>query len=191
MRGPGRPLDVSIDAQALAVTADLLVEQGYERLTMDEVARRCGASKTTIYRRWPSKAALVVAAARALFTPPPVPDTGDLRGDLLGCARSYVQDGGRSAQVLAAVMTASRHDGVLRDLAQAALGQPWTSSFEAVLARAVERGEVATGVDTAVLAEVFPAFAYQRTAARGLLVTEDDTVRVVDAVLLPALRARR
>lgn len=190
-RAPGRPLDTSIDADALAATADLLVEQGVQRLTMDEVARRCGASKTTIYRRWPGKNALVVAAALALLNEPQVPDTGDLREDLLACARAYVLHGGRAAQVLAAVMTAARHDPDLREIASARLGDPWSTLFEQVLRRAVARGQVDAGVDTAVVAEVFPAFAYQRTAARGLLVTDRDAVRVVDAVLLPALGARR
>ena len=67
---------------------------------MDAVARRCGASKATIYRRWPRKTALVVAAAAALPAPE-LPDTGDLREDLLACGRAYVREG-RNAQVLAA-----------------------------------------------------------------------------------------
>jgi AcrR family transcriptional regulator len=66
----------------LWATQDLLIKEGFERLSMDAVARQCRASKATIYRRRPSKTALVVAAAAALFTAPDVPDTGDLREDL-------------------------------------------------------------------------------------------------------------
>lgn len=191
-RSPGRPINTSIDTDVLAATADLLVEQGFERLTMDEVVRRCGASKTTIYRRWPSKAALAVAAAEALLIAPVVPDTADLREDLLECARAYVLQGGRTAQVLVAVMTAARRDPSLRETSYARLGDPWSGLFKQVLERAVARGQVPADVDIDVLAEVFPAIAYQRTAARGLLVTDDDATRVVDAVLLPALgRGRR
>ena len=69
-RAPGRPSDPAIDAELLRAAQDLLIEEGFDRLTMDAVARRCGASKATIYRRWPSKTALVVAAAAALFVPP-------------------------------------------------------------------------------------------------------------------------
>lgn len=189
-RSPGRPVDVAIDAELLRATQDLLIEEGFERLTMDAVARRCGASKATIYRRWPSKTALVVAAAEALFTAPEVPDTGDLRDDLLACGRAYVQKEGRNAQVLASVLTASRYDPVLRDASRDALGAPYGGLFERVLSRAVERGTVPRDVDVETLAEVFPAVAYQRVTARGLLVDEEDVVRVVDAVLLPALGQR-
>jgi AcrR family transcriptional regulator len=188
-RSPGRPVNAAIDEQLLRATQDLLIEEGFERLTMDAVARRCGASKATIYRRWPSKAALVVAAAAVLFVAPDVPDTGDLREDLLACGRAYVQREGRTAQVLAAVLTASQHDTVLRDAARDALGAPYGELFEIVLSRAVSRGSVPPSTDVQTLAEVFPAIAYQRVAARGLLLLDEDVVRVVDGVLLPAMRA--
>lgn len=188
-RSPGRPVNTAIDEQLLQATQDLLIEEGFERLTMDAVARRCGASKATIYRRWPSKTTLVVAAAAALFTPPEVPDTGDLREDLLACGRAYVHREGRTARVLAAVLTASQHDRALRDASRDALGAPYGGLFERVLSRAVDRGWATATADVDTLAEVFPAVAYQRVAARGLLLVEEDVVRVVDGVLLPALRA--
>lgn len=190
-RPPGRPVNAAIDEQLLRATQDLLIEEGFERLTMDAVARRCGASKATIYRRWPNKTALVVAAAAVLFVAPDVPDTGDLREDLLACGRAYVQREGRTAQVLAAVLTASQHDTALRDAARDALGAPYGELFESVLSRAVNRGSVPASTDVETLAEVFPAIAYQRVAARGLLLIEQDVVRVVDAVLLPALGVAR
>jgi AcrR family transcriptional regulator len=186
-RAPGRPMNAAIDEGLLRAAQDLLIEEGFERLTMDAVARRCGASKATIYRRWPSKTALVVAAAAALLTAPEVPDTGDLREDLLACGRAYVQGDGRGAKVLASVLAASRHDTVLRDASREALGAPYSSLFEQVLVRAVERGSIPRAVDIAILAEIFPAVAYHRTAALGLLVAEEDVIRVVDGVLLPAL----
>lgn len=186
-RPPGRPLDARIDEQLLQATQDLLVEEGFERLTMDAVATRCGASKSTIYRRWPSKTALVVAATAALLSAPELPDTGDLREDLLACGRLYLQREGREAQVLASVLSASRHDSVLREASRQALGAPYEGLFERVLSRAVERGCVKRGTDLATLAQVFPAIAYQQVAAQGRLVTEHDVLRVVDSVLLPAL----
>ncbi len=180
-------MDPAIDAQLLEATQDLLVEEGFERLTMDALARRCGASKATIYRRWPGKVELVVAAAAALFQPPQVPDTGDLREDLMVCGRAYLEQEGRRAQVMASVMSAARHDPVLRAAARDALGAPYGGLFDAVLARAAARGLIADGLDLAMLARVFPAIAYQQVAAQSRLVTEDDVRRVVDGVLLPAL----
>lgn len=191
-RAPGRPLDPAIDEQLLRATQDLLVEEGFERLTMDAVARRCGASKATIYRRWPGKTALVVAAAAAMFRVPEPPDTGDLREDLVACGLAYVHGEGRRAEVLASVISASRHDAGLREAARRSLGAPHRDLFAAVLTRAQERGLVAPGLDLETLAQVFPALAYQRVAALGLPVGEQDVLRVVDGVLLPALgRGRR
>ena len=188
-RAPGRPLNTTIDEQLLFATQDLLIEEGFERLTMDAVAKRCGASKATIYRRWPSKTALVVAAAAELFQVPGLPDTGDLREDLLTCGRAYVQTEGRTAEVLASVISASRHDPGLREAAQKMLGAPYGGLFDGVLSRAVDRGLVSADLDLEILAQVFPAVAYQKVAAKGLWVGEDDVIRVIDGVLLPVLTA--
>ncbi len=186
-RTAGRPLNTAIDQQLLEATQELLIEEGYERLTMDEVARRCGASKATIYRRWPSKIALVVAATAALFQVPQVPDTGDLREDLMLCAVAYVRHDARAAQVLASVLSASRHDPALREASRTAVGAPHGGLFDVVLSRAVQRGLIDGDVDIEVVARVFPAIAYEELLAHGRLVGEHDVRRLVDAILLPAL----
>lgn len=188
-RAPGRPLDATIAAELLTATQDLLIEQGYERLTMDAVARRCGASKATIYRRWPSKTALVVAAVAALYRVPEVPDLQDLREDLIACGRAFVHGEGRDVRVLASVLSAARHDAELRDASRQGVGAPFSALFASVLSRAVARGEVAPDVDVPILAQVLPAIAYERLATRGELLTDDEVVRVVDGVLLPAVRS--
>ncbi len=68
--------------------------------------------------------ALVVAAAAALFPIPEIPDTGDLREDLLACARAYMHDDGREQAVLVSLLTAARYDSALRAAAHAAVGSP-------------------------------------------------------------------
>jgi hypothetical protein len=106
----------------------------------------------------------------------------------LAPCRGYLHHEGRDAQVLASVLSAARHDPALRDASRQALGEPYGDLFERVLSRAVDRGLIRRHVDVRTLAQVFPAIAYQRVAAQGLLVHEDDVVRVVDGVLLPAMR---
>jgi AcrR family transcriptional regulator len=71
------------EQEILDAALEVLGEVGYDRLTMDAVAHRAKASKATLYRRWNSKATLVVEALASQKTTPPVPDTGDLRTDLL------------------------------------------------------------------------------------------------------------
>ena len=186
-RVPGRPLDAGIEADLLRATQDLLIEQGFERLTVDAVAKRCSASKATIYRRWPSKVALAVAATAALLPVPEVPDTGDFREDLLACSCAYIQDDRRIA-VLASLLTATRHDPVLRTAARDTIGSPVGGLFEHVFARAVSRGQIAKGIDIDIISEVLPAIAFHYVAALGLPIDERLVLRVIDGVLLPALR---
>ncbi len=186
-RPPGRPLDAGIEADLLRATQDLLIEEGFERLTVDAVAKRCSASKATIYRRWPSKVALVVAATAALFPVPEVPDTGHLREDLFACAHAYIHEDLRMA-VLASVLTAARHDPVLRIAARDEIGSPFSGLFEHVLTRAVSRGLIAKDIDIDIVSEVFPSIAFHYVAALGLPIDERLVFRVIDGVLLPALR---
>jgi len=186
-RGPGRPVNAAIDDQLLRATQDLLIEVGFERLTMDAVAQRCGASKATIYRRWPSKVELAVAAAAQLLTTTEVPDSGDLREDLISCGRAYLQPDGRSAELSASLLVSSRHDAELRQAAHEVLGDPHIALFRSVIVSAVERGAVSADVDVEAIVEVFPSIACQRAVTRGEALHEADVVRVVDAVLLPSL----
>ena len=65
-RGRGRPRREGADDEILAVALAMLREQGYGALTVDAVAERAGVAKTTVYRRWPSKGALVAAAIEPL-----------------------------------------------------------------------------------------------------------------------------
>jgi len=185
-RVPGRPLDAGIEADLLRATQDLLIEEGFERLTVDAVAKRCNASKATIYRRWPSKVALAVAATAALLSVPEMPNTGDLREDLLACASAYIQEDSRMA-VLASLLTAARHDPVLRTAARDAIGSPVRGLFEQVLTRAVSRGLIAKGIDIDIISEVLPAIAFHNVVALGLPIDESLVLRVIDRVLLPAL----
>src|SRR3954471_7139207 len=72
------------ESELLAVTLELLQEHGYDRLTLDAVATTARASKATLYRRWATKAELVMAAfIEGTRQVAANPDTGTLRGDLL------------------------------------------------------------------------------------------------------------
>ena len=91
-RGPGRPRDAGRDRAILVATLKILYDKGYAGLTIESVAASAGVGRPTIYRRWRSKAALVVAAlvesARLAI---PVADTGSLRSDLIDVQRHQVE----------------------------------------------------------------------------------------------------
>ncbi|MGV0811552.1 TetR/AcrR family transcriptional regulator [Mycolicibacterium boenickei] len=88
---PGRPRDPAKDAAVLTAARELLVEAGYQGTTVLAVARRAGVGAPTIYRRWPTKEALVEDAAfgHAEAIPIPAP-TGDLRADLRGWVAMFL-----------------------------------------------------------------------------------------------------
>ena len=117
-----------------------MAEVGVERVTIDEVAARSGVAKTTIYRHWPTKQALVVDAVRASCLPErPRPTPGDLRADLTACFEGMVRAGlsGRTGQMLPSLLDGADRDPeldrLLRDYLRERSGPPapscnWPSS---------------------------------------------------------------
>lgn len=187
-RAVGRPREKAVDAALLTATQDLLVEVGYDRLSLDAVAARSRTSKATIYRRWPGKSELVVAAVEQLYVAPPVPNTGSLREDLLQCGRAYLGRDDRTQRVLTGLLTEMVRNQPLRSVAHRAVGQPFSKLFETVLARAVSRGLVDPGADLATIAAIFPAIAFHRVAVEDRPVDEDLLLRIVDHCLMPLLQ---
>lgn len=78
-RGRGRPRREGADQEILEVALAMLRELGYRELTVDAVAEHAGVAKTTVYRRWPTKGALIAAAMPS----PTAPHTGSLEKDLI------------------------------------------------------------------------------------------------------------
>jgi AcrR family transcriptional regulator len=132
----------------LTTAADLMAEVGVERLTVDEVARRSGVAKTTIYRHFPTKSALVAAAVNRCMEFPPFPDTGSVRGDLIACFEHAVKHSldGRLGSIILSVMDAAQRDAEL-----AVLMSDYTErrrrAVRTVLQRAVSRGDLPADLD--------------------------------------------
>ncbi len=187
-RPVGRPRDGTLDTAVLRATQDLLLEQGFDRLSLEAVAVRAGVGKAAIYRRWTGKTELVVAAVADLTRVPDIPDTGDLREDLLASARAYIQNE-RTHSVLAGVMTAMVHSDELRSAARRAIGDPFTELFTTIVMREADTGDIDRDV-AAFVGQVFPALAFHRSAALGLAVDEEFIVRVIDWIVLPLLIRR-
>jgi len=191
----GRPRDETRDAAILEATISVLGDVGYDRLTIDAVAAKAKASKATVYRRWPNKAALVVEALHTLKpvpapgaeTPCLFPDTGSLRGDLLAglqkIANKLSTDEGK---LMAAVMTAAARDP---DLAVAMRGnhEEKRRSCHTVVARAVSRGELDSDDGAETLHEVVPALMYNRLLIVGEPFDDAFLTKVVDDIALPLL----
>lgn len=184
----GRPRDAELDRKLLRAAQDALIDDGFERMTVENVAERVGAGKTTVYRRWPTKLDLVVAAITALYDPPVAPDTGRLRDDLVGCCLLFLREDARSQRVLAGLTAGMARNPALRDAAYVSVGGPFRAALAEVLQRAVTRGDVGSATDIEVIGQVFPALAFYKLATAGSSIDAEFIDRVIDHVLLPALR---
>ena len=90
-RPPGRPRSPAAERAILDATLELLASEGFDRLTVEGVAAAAGVGKATIYRRWPSKLALVLAAVGELSAHPlPELTTARTRDDLVSLLRHII-----------------------------------------------------------------------------------------------------
>lgn len=186
----GRYLDRSRDLALREATLAVLAEVGYERLTMDAVAARAGAAKTTIYRRWRDKADLVVDALNCLKGVPQVPDTGSLRQDLRALAEFIISAEGQfGAQMTAGMVNAVARDAGLRLVFGEKFLAPRMAAFRAVFERAVARGEMPGGHDLDLLARLFPALALQQLVMSGKLPGTRFAFQIMDEVVYPLATA--
>lgn len=131
------------EAELLAVTLKLLQQHGYERLTVEAVATEAKASKSTMYRRWPSKADLVLAAfiegTRESSIPP---RTGSLRGDLLAIGTSVCEQSREHASTMRAVLDEMSRSEALSAAMQEKFVYHRNVLIREVLGEAVARGEI-------------------------------------------------
>jgi AcrR family transcriptional regulator len=187
----GRPLDQTRDDAIRMAALEVLAEDGYDRLTIDAVAARARAGKATVYRRWRSKAELVVdaVACRAPAIGPP-PDTGSLRGDLhaMVTRKLGALEPGEADQMLGLVSALPRHPELQRAFRECFI-TPRHGMLGQILERAVARGEIPSARDLAVVADVLPALVLHRLFLTGRPPDEEFLRSVVDQVLVPLATA--
>ncbi|KXP09920.1 TetR family transcriptional regulator [Tsukamurella pulmonis] len=176
-------------AAALAQVAD----HGFEGLRIAEVAARAGVAESTVYRRWPTPAALVADAVTELAAQGnPVPDTGDLRADLLQAARQIVALLERPAMTrLVGTTLAMSHDAEV----DAARIRFWDERFARtalLIEKATARGEIPGGTDPRDVLETMAAPIYFRVLVGGAPPDDAFVTRCVDdALALIAARTSR
>lgn len=178
------------------VVLDQLREHGYEALTMEGIAARACCGKSTLYRQWRTKPRLVAAALRASRTRRGERtladvDTGTLAGDLREAARIAAGTSGRDTRLTQALGVAVFADEELQAALREALAEPELAAFDAIVERAVARGELAADHPAV---EFLPAQLMGvlriRPVLEGRYADCDYLVRFVDAALLPALGIR-
>jgi AcrR family transcriptional regulator len=185
-RGEGRT-DAILDA-----AVELMAVTGYDRLTIDAVASRAGASKATIYRRWPGKPQLVIAAlARRGAVAAQEVDTGDLRGDLIQTV-AQMRDGlaSQDGAVILGLLNAMRENAELAEHVRAQVLNEKRAVIGRLVERAVDRKELPAHADHELASEIASALVFTRILVTGQPLGDDEIVRIVDAALMPVLTHR-
>ncbi|MCS5734062.1 TetR/AcrR family transcriptional regulator [Herbiconiux daphne] len=191
----GRKRDHSRDADILDAAVDVLAEEGYDGMTIDMVAARAKAGKATLYRRWASKGELVIDAVACMkkddLDLDRLPDTGTLRGDLIGMIKPRtLEEAEKKLQVMAGLMSVLARSPELSDAISQAIIEPRAEVNRILLRRAIERGEIAADCDVDTIALISPSMAAYRTLVLKKPVDREFLVSMIDGVILPAVGIR-
>ena len=185
-RGPGRPRDANRDEAILQATMQILREEGYAGLTIEGVAAGAKVGRPTIYRRWPSKPALAVAAlVSSGRLAMPGPDTGSLRDDLLTVQRHQIElmNSPESRRITAGLVADLVADPELAETYVSQYLVPRRATVWQVLQRAVERGELDADVDLAFVNDLLIGPLFMRAVVWGQPLADDAAEQTVDVIL--------
>jgi AcrR family transcriptional regulator len=185
-RLPGRPRDSGRDQAILAATLEILGQKGYAGLTIDGVAVSAGVTRPTIYRRWPSKPALVVAA---LLQSPQIAvrvvDTGSLRRDLITIQRGQValMNSPDSRRVTAGLVADLAADPQLAESYVSQYLVPRRAIVWQVLQRGVDRGELSADADFAFIYDLLVGPLFMRAVIWGEQLAPETAEKTADVIL--------
>jgi AcrR family transcriptional regulator len=176
------------ETELLEVTLQLLQEHGYERLTLDAVAATARASKATVYRRWPSKAELVLAAfIEGVRQVAIAPNTGSLRGDLMQVGTTICEQTRGHAGTIRAVLVEVSRDPALNDAMQHQFLDQRKALIDHILREAADRGEIAHAAINDELWDLLPGYLIFRCIVPDRPPTRRTVEALVDDVILPSL----
>lgn len=185
-RSPGGVLDAEVTAAILDAALGELADLGYGRLSMDGVARRAKAGKAALYRRWPAKQDMVLAAVTRVSLPvAQSSSTGDIRTDvvnLVGGVDAWISDPLMS-RVLPDLLAEARRNPELAQALTSALGAPRRNYGRTIIEAAIDRGEVQPDVDIEYVLDLVAAPVFWRVCGLRQETTPGFLDRVVGTVL--------
>jgi len=182
----GRPLSSELADRLMAVTIDILAEDGWDRLNPDRIAARARAGKAGIYRRWPSKSALVRQALNQCTLVAAPPDSSTLCGDLSALLELWQRPLDQAERAAASLLGAALHDEELRAALEESLVQPLSDVVHELSDREAQRGRLLPPPRVKVLAAVVQALWWQRYTEPGATPLSTERVQeIIDQVLLP------
>jgi AcrR family transcriptional regulator len=187
-RGRGRPRSATSQKAILAKAIEILLEQGLTSMSMDDVAKRAGVSKATIYRWWASKELLALDALAtewALPTPSPDLDTGSLRGDLLARIHPWLGQLNQKPyeRIIAGLLAQTQTDPEFAKLYREQFVAPRRDETRRLLLRAIDRGEIGADTNLEVTLDLLYGPIYHRLLHRHAPLNDRFAAQVIDAVI--------
>ncbi len=157
-RRPGRPRSARADRAILKATVELMIEDGYQALTIEGIAERAGVGKTTIYRRFDSIEEVVIAAFSGMTGEIEIPDTGHTRDDLLWLIQSFRDRTVSSIvfPVMSQVLGTALTNPEVLDAFRTHLLAPRQAALRTVLERGRARGDVRPDCNVDLLVDLIP-----------------------------------
>ena len=187
-------LQQNVTAAITAAAFAELAENGYARMSMEAVARRAGAGKAALYRRWDSKDAMLTdLIARAVSEHALIrPDTGTLRGDVEAYLRATHSQlsGPLVSRIAPDLLGESPRNPALAAALGETIGGPRRETADAMLSRAVDRGELPADLDHDLALDLLVAPLGFRFLVTGAVI-DDDYFRRLTAATIAALKAAR
>jgi AcrR family transcriptional regulator len=174
-----RPRNAESDAALLAAAAETLLDHGYDALVFDDLARRVGVAKTTVYRRWPTKNHLVIDVVASGQGEVPVPDTGDVDDDLTSVALGMTRAIAAVTRRLAAELVAAAASDPDLAVRVAGLWSPHRAAAVAVVERAAARRRPTVDLDAELVADQLVGAVWWRLLVDGDGLDEDYARRLV------------
>jgi AcrR family transcriptional regulator len=182
-RKAGRPRSPDVHEAILRATAEMLGTAGYANLTIEGVAHRAAVTRQSIYRRWPTKLALVAELLRSVSENAPLPDTGSLRGDLRALYRLYgsylITAGG---PIIPGLVAEAMHNAELASIVEAYVDERRTIAMR-VFERAAARGEMRPDADPGTLIDLVSGYFWYLKLIRRAPIPADGIEPFVDALL--------
>jgi AcrR family transcriptional regulator len=192
-RPPGRPRSERAAKAIIDATLDLLAEEGgVAGVSIEAVAARAGVGKTTIYRRWPNKEALIIDALAALKEPFPDPGGASVRDDLVAFARAFLSDktDKKRLDCYWSIMSGAERYPELMARFTREIVEPRRDMLRRILRHGIDSGALRADVDIEVTMWMITGAVAQRVRAFGAgPVPADFAERVIDT-LLPGIAVR-
>jgi AcrR family transcriptional regulator len=185
-RRPGRPRSERADRAIIEAALALFAESGVEGLCIERVAARAGVGKATIYRRWPGKEDLLLAAFASLKTPLPEPRGHSVREDLIALLRTMAADTGdpRRTREFALLLGEGQKYPRLLERYEQTVVEPRREVFRQVLRRGAGTGELRADIDVDAALFMLVGAVMMRGKYEPEAISPDYAEHVVDQLLI-------